>query len=283
MTKPFCDVAGNWKGVWLTRSPAPFGTRGGRSNAQKIEDTLSLSKSGRSTGLEIPSITIWSRVRIDKFSWSTPVKNESIAFVSKVALRTRAMFFLIYWPTGIYISEKLWELHIFQTLWINASAFWFVRTLFLQLLFFGAKHYSACSEFAGARNYSGCILGLPLVSGVLVASSSAQCYSVGTGSLSRAQYSDCFGFRSCNFSGYTPGLLLVASVLVGVAMPLRIASMRINALLVEPWSNYQRYSQRWIKLIKFWYFLRQLWSVVFDLERRIVIALHIIIVSLNAC
>ena len=35
-------------------------------------------------------------------------------------------------------------------------------------------------------------------------------------------------------SGYTPGLLLVAAVLVGVAMPLRMVSMPMNALLVEP-------------------------------------------------
>ena len=66
-----------------------------------------------------------------------------------------------------------------------------------------------------------------------VASSSAHCYPVGTGSLSSAQYYDCYGLQVRNCSGYTPGLLLVAGVSVGVAMPLRIASMPINALIVE--------------------------------------------------
>ena len=119
-------------------------------------------------------------------------------------------------------------------LWLNASAFWFVRTLFLRLLFFDARYYSACSDFSDARNYSSCIPGLPLVAGVTVASSSVECYSVGMGSLSSAQYSDCYGFRARNCSGYTPGLLIVDGVLVGVGMPLRIVSMPINAILVEP-------------------------------------------------
>ena len=66
----------------------------------------------------------------------------------------------------------------------------------------GGQYYYACSDFAGAHNYSGYTPGLPLVAGVPVASSSAQC-------------------------------VLVAGVLVGVAMPLRIASMPINPLLVE--------------------------------------------------
>ena len=83
-----------------------------------------------------------------------------------------------------------------------------------------------------------------------VASSSAQCYPVGTCSFPSAQYSYCYGLRARNSSGCTPGLLLVAGVLVGVAIPLRIANMPINALLVEPWSNYRRYSKRWINLIK---------------------------------
>ena len=106
--------------------------------------------------------------------------------------------------------------------------------IFYSCYFFGARYYSTCSKFAGARNYSGCIPGLSLVAGVPVASSSAQCYSVGTGSLSRAQYSGCYGFRARNCSGYTSGLLKIAGVLVGVVMPLRIASMPIIALLVEP-------------------------------------------------
>ena len=58
---------------------------------------------------------------------------------------------------------------------------------------------------------------------------------VGTGSLLSAQYySRCYGFHARNCSGYTPGLLLVASVSVGIAMPLIIASMPINYLLVKP-------------------------------------------------
>ena len=46
-------------------------------------------------------------------------------------------------------------------------------------------------------------------------------------------YSVYYRFRARNCSEYTSGLLLVAGVLVGVAMPLRIASTPINALLSD--------------------------------------------------
>ena len=112
--------------------------------------------------------------------------------------------YLLYRPTGILsIGEIVRPPHFSDALAECQCVLVRTYLIFLRLLFSGARYYSACSEFAGTRNYSGC----------------------------------------------TPGLPLVAGVLVGVAMPLRIASTSINALLIEPWSNYRRYSQRWIRLI----------------------------------
>ena len=78
--------------------------------------------------------------------------------------------------------------------------------------------------------FQGCRL-LPVVAGSVI---QRAVYPVGTGSFSSAQYSNCYSSRAHNCSGYTPGLLLVAGVSLGVVVPLRIASIPINALLVDP-------------------------------------------------